>query len=344
MVLDALGSILRYYAKFAFDIDQRSGEDIRRDVQGWMRHATLGAPRPDRADDRPSTGVFSRDWKSIVQFFGETRRDERKYVVRALDDMRSVVWSFVSAVHQVVIDGHEESRVANDHLGRMRVAVESNSTDLIKREAMAVVSVMEQLMENRKERQRAQFALLAEKLKSLGRELEDARRESVLDPLTGLANRKAFDEYVTRSIELHSLLGQPASIMMIDVDNFKFVNDTFGHPTGDAVLRQISNVLSRTFLRRVDFVCRFGGDEFAIILQETKVENARLLAERLRRQVQELHAYDVPEGMEAPPLTLSIGVAELGVGDNAESWIRRADSALYVSKRSGRDTISTAAA
>jgi diguanylate cyclase (GGDEF)-like protein len=213
---------------------------------------------------------------------------------------------------------------------------------------------MEQLMAHRKERQREQFAVLADKLKNLGRELEDARRESALDPLTGLANRKAFDEYITRSIELHSLLGQPASLMMIDVDNFKSINDTYGHTAGDTALRQIANVLSKTFLRRVDFVCRYGGDEFAVILQETKLANAQLLAERLRRQVQELRPIEVlpVEGSEkeeddsadpaSPQITLSIGVAELTIGDNAVTWIKRSDSALYQSKRAGRDTVSAA--
>ncbi|MCC7324209.1 MAG: GGDEF domain-containing protein, partial [Gemmatimonadaceae bacterium] len=271
IVLDALGGLLQTYGKYAFDTDFRNGDDIRRLVHGWMLHATMGSPRPDHPADRPSAGVFYRDWKGLSQFVGETRRDESKYVTRALDDMRSVVWAFVAAIHQVVVEEHEESRIAGDHLGRMRVAVDSNSTDLIKREALAVVSVMEQLMAHRKERQRQQFAVLADKLKNLGRELEDARRESALDPLTGLANRKAFDEYISRSIELHSLLGQPASLMMIDVDNFKGINDQFGHPAGDTALRQVANVLSKTFLRRVDFVCRYGGDEFAVILQETAI-------------------------------------------------------------------------
>jgi len=356
IVLDALGSLLQQYGKYAFDTDSRSADEIRRLVHAWMLHATMGAPRPDQVDDRPSAGVFYRDWKGLSHFVTETRRDESKYVVRALDDMRSVVWAFVAAIHQVVVEEHEESRIAGDHLGRMKVAVASNSTDLIKREALAVVSVMEQLMEHRKERQRQQFAVLADKLKHLGRELEDARRESTLDPLTGLANRKAFDEYITRSIELHSLLGQPATLMMIDVDNFKAINDAYGHPAGDLALRQVANVLSKTFLRRVDFVCRYGGDEFAVILQETKLGNAQLLAERLRRQVQEMRPLEgiaqggdaaAPDGeeerSELPQLTLSIGVAELIVGDDAVAWVKRADGALYQSKRSGRDTVSAAA-
>ncbi|MBK6486526.1 MAG: GGDEF domain-containing protein [Gemmatimonadetes bacterium] len=354
IVLDALGTLLQYYGQHAFDTDRRSGDETRRLVHGWMLHATMGAPRPGSPDDRPSAGIFYRDWKALANFLGESRRDESKYVVRALDDMRSVVWSFVAAIHQVVVEEQEETRVTGDHLGRMRAAVESNSTDLIKREALNVVGVMEQLMAHRKERQQEQFAVLADKLKNLGRELEDARRESALDPLTTLANRKAFDEYITRSIELHSLLGQPASLMMIDVDNFKSINDTYGHTAGDTALREISNVLAKTFLRRVDFVCRYGGDEFAVILQETKVGNAQLLAERLRRQVQDLRPIDTlpveaattttEDGEETPPpqVTLSIGVAELTVGDNATAWIKRADAALYQSKRAGRDTVSAA--
>jgi hypothetical protein len=98
-----------------------------------MLHATMGAPRPGSPDDRPSAGIFYRDWKALANFLGESRRDESKYVVRALDDMRSVVWSFVAAIHQVVVEEQEETRVTGDHLGRMRAAVESNSTDLIKR-------------------------------------------------------------------------------------------------------------------------------------------------------------------------------------------------------------------
>lgn len=358
IVLDALGSFLQVYGKYAFETDLRSAEEVRRLTHAWMLHATMGAPRPDHTQDRPSAGVFYRDWKGLSQFFGETRRDESKYVNRALEDLRSVVWAFVAAIHQVVVEEHEESRVAGDHLGRMRVAVDSNSTDLIKREALAVVSVMEQLMAHRKERQRQQFAVLADKLKHLGRELEDARRESAHDPLTGLPNRKSFDEYISRSIELHSLLGQPASLMMIDVDNFKRINDTFGHTTGDLALRQVANVLAKTFLRRVDFVCRYGGDEFAVILQETNLSNAQLLAERLRRQAQELRPIEVEAtetaqasaqgaGESLPPgpqVTLSIGVAELAIGDTAVQWIKRADGALYQSKRAGRDTVSAAPA
>ena len=97
IVLDALGAMLQTYGKYAFDTDFKNGDEIRRLVHSWMLHATMGAPRPDHTNDRPSAGVFYRDWKGLQQFIGETRRDESKYVTRALDDMRSVVWAFVAA-------------------------------------------------------------------------------------------------------------------------------------------------------------------------------------------------------------------------------------------------------
>lgn len=354
LVLDALSSILQHYGKQAYDTDQRTADEIRGAVHGWMLHASMGAPRPGREDDRPTAGVFYRDWKGLTQFFAEQRRDESRYVVHALDDLRSVVWAFIGAAHQVVVEEQTESRIATDHLHRMRTAVEGNATDVIKREALAVVAVMEQLLTHRRKRQSEQYALLANKLRKISRELEDARRESAQDPLTGLANRKAFDEYITRSIELHSLLGQPACVMMIDVDHFKLVNDTLGHPVGDAVLRQIADLLSRTFLRRVDFVCRYGGDEFAVILQETSLENALPLAERLRQKVHDIPVVGLPAGgratnpdegtQAAPRLSFSIGVAQLTIGDDAVSWIQRADVALYNAKHAGRDTIASAVA
>jgi diguanylate cyclase (GGDEF)-like protein len=339
IVLDAITNLLHLYGKYAFDTELRTGDEVRTTMQAWRMHAGVGGPRPDHPDDKSGTGVFYRDWKGLTQGFNEARRDESRYVTRVLDDFREMTWAFVSAVHTVVVEEAEESKIATNQMSRMRVAVDSNSTDLMKREALAVVGVMEKLIEHRKERQREQFASLADKLKNLGRELEDARRESSIDGLSGLHNRKSFDDYVSRSIELHTLLGKPGCLMMIDMDRFKGINDTYGHPVGDAAIRQISNCLSKTFLRRVDFVARYGGDEFAVILQETTAENAAMLAERLRKAVAELPPLEVAAAIEPPKLTLTIGIGEITLGDSSFDWIKRADSALYHAKRAGRDCV-----
>ncbi len=339
IVLDAVSNLLQFYAKYAFDTELKTGDEIRAATQAWRMHAVVGAQRPDHHDDKAAAGVFYRDWKGLVHFFNDQRRDEARYVTRVLQDFREITWAFVGAIHTVVVEEAEESRIAMNQMNRMRVAVDSNSTDLMKREALAAVSVMEKLIEHRKERQQEQFASLADKLKNLGRELDDARRESSTDGLTGLHNRKAFDDYITRSIELHTLLGKPGCLMMVDIDHFKQINDSHGHPVGDAAIRQVANCLSKTFLRRVDFVSRYGGDEFAIILQETAADNAAMLGDRLRKAVSELPPLEVAPGAVPPQLTLTIGIAQMAPGDTSFDWIKRADGALYQAKRGGRDRV-----
>jgi diguanylate cyclase (GGDEF)-like protein len=342
VVMDALGGVLQLYGQHAFDTDLQTGDEIRAIVRRWMLHATMGAASPTATTERPAGGVTSRDWKGLLRFFGTTRRDETAYVHRALKDLRESIWAFVSGLHQLVLEEHEEGKVAQEHIGRVKAACASQDTDYLRRETMAAVSVMEKLLENRKERQRHQFSVLADKLKDLGQELEDARRESALDGLTGLPNRKAFDDYITRSIELHSLTVKPTSLLLIDVDNFKAINDTYGHPVGDDALRHVTRALSRTILRKMDFVCRLGGDEFAVIVQETGIDGARVLGEKLRRSLSEVLASR--KGAEpAPDYTISVGVAELELGDNTLSWTNRADQALYDAKRLGRNQVASSA-
>ena len=245
----------------------------------------MGAFRRLLVEDERSGGQPGRRGleAGLLRFFGTTRRDEAAYVNRAQNNLRESIWAFVSGLHQLVVEEHEEDKIVQDHISRVRAAVTSQDTGQLKRETMAAVSAMESLMESRRERQREQFSQLAGQLKDLGRELEDARKESALDGLTRLPNRKAFDDYITRSVELHSLMGRSASLLMVDDDNLKVINDTNGHTVGDDALRQVTRALSRTILRKVDFVCRLGGDEFAVILQETDARDALALGEKLRR-------------------------------------------------------------
>jgi GGDEF domain-containing protein len=120
------------------------------------------------------------------------------------------------------------------------------------------VLAVSQTVEERRKRQREQMDVLGAQVRSLGTELESARRESETDPLTRLFNRKALDEYLARSVELYRAFGHETCLLLIDVDRFKTINDSLGHVTGDEVLRKVSDSVMRTFLRKNDFVARFG--------------------------------------------------------------------------------------
>ncbi|MFN8637706.1 MAG: diguanylate cyclase [Chloroflexota bacterium] len=171
---------------------------------------------------------------------------------------------------------------------------------------------------------------------------EQTQRLAVTDPLTGLSNHRFFREALAMEIARASRLGYALGFLMIDVDNFKRVNDTFGHPVGDDVLRSIAQVL-RTNLRQTDVAARYGGEEFAIILPGLGPRGVRAVGEKLRRAVRALQPL-VTEG--AAPFHVSISVGGVSAAHpnlNAVDLVRVADSALYAAKRQGRDSVCVAA-
>jgi len=160
------------------------------------------------------------------------------------------------------------------------------------------------------------------------------------DPLTGVANRRTFDEQLGREWRRAARSDAPLSLLMIDIDAFKRYNDTFGHQQGDQALRQVAEVLQGVARRAGDWVARYGGEEFAVLLAGTDVTAAAVVAERLRRGVEAL-AINSPNSPVAPQVTVSIGVASSTVrpGTEVEQLVALADAALYDAKRAGRNCV-----
>lgn len=172
--------------------------------------------------------------------------------------------------------------------------------------------------------------------------LEEALREQArTDALTGLLNRRAFLDTSCAELQRAARHHYPVSLMMVDIDRFKRVNDTHGHPVGDAVIRALARVCSQT-VRSSDLCARMGGEEFALLLPHTEELGALELAERLREAV----AAVAVAGRQAVAVhfTVSIGVARWERGEPLEVLLQRADDALYVSKNDGRDRVTAAQA
>lgn len=155
------------------------------------------------------------------------------------------------------------------------------------------------------------------------------------DPVTGISNRAAMDAMLQREVDLAQRYISPLSLIMLDCDRFKDINDSFGHIAGDSVLRELVNCLSDC-IRRSDIVFRYGGEEFTVVLSNTEKSGARLLAERIRRAV-ENHEFRCADHMLH--LTVSVGVAELDAGDDMYRLLDKADRALYHAKESGRNRV-----
>ncbi|KQX41468.1 MULTISPECIES: PleD family two-component system response regulator [unclassified Ensifer] len=166
---------------------------------------------------------------------------------------------------------------------------------------------------------------------------------AVTDGLTGLHNRRYFDTHLKLLMDRAAARGRPLSICMTDIDRFKQVNDTYGHDVGDEVLREFANRI-RTTVRGADLACRFGGEEFIVVMPDTSAEMAAGVAERLRTIIESL-PFAIPQADGPLKVTASMGIATLRPGsDTAEALLKRADTALYQAKHEGRNRVVAAAA
>jgi diguanylate cyclase (GGDEF)-like protein len=165
-----------------------------------------------------------------------------------------------------------------------------------------------------------------------------ALQSALRDPLTDTGNRIAMSQSLQREVDLARRSLLPLSVLMLDIDHFKTINDRFGHATGDEVLKAVAAALKGS-LRNIDMIFRYGGEEFLVLLANTSREAAQLVGERLRLAVLGLQYLEEGRALE---LSISLGCATLLPGESSESLQRRADSALYVSKREGRNRLSMA--
>jgi diguanylate cyclase (GGDEF)-like protein len=176
-----------------------------------------------------------------------------------------------------------------------------------------------------------------------GRMFESTERESLSDPLTGLANRRFFQEILLRELRRAQRGNQAMSLIIADIDHFKGVNDTYGHNVGDEVLEQVGSIMLSS-VRATDFVIRYGGEEFVVLMPETRLPDALQVANKLRKTIGDT----ILESTSRPGMTLKVtisgGVASFPLdGQTGEQLILRADRALYWAKENGRNRIATMA-
>ena len=258
LVLDALGGVLTALARYPIDLPDRPGEESAGAIERWQRHATLGYAITEGNGTR-SVGVNDRDWGGVVRAVTEQRRDEHQYVESSISELREALWSCVETVHKAVKIDHTADASTDTEMDRAKNALKRMQTGSIKQEVLGAVLSIEGALQARRDQQQEQYVSLATKLDRMGKQLEEARKESTTDPLTGIGNRKLFDMMGPRAVQMFALGRQPVVLLMIDLDKLKLVNDMYGHQAGDAAIANLGGALAKVFLRQSDVLCRYGG-------------------------------------------------------------------------------------
>ncbi len=339
--VDTVAAMLYILGRYATDLEEMSADAVRLRCDVWARHVLTGSDPPPGSNANQSAGQGAsqssgRQWGGVRDFTAQICLGQQTRT----NEMRQALWKMLQSLRTALEQDTSDQHEVDTQLTRLTQAIASNSIESLSKEVQDTVDLVRRAAKERHRYQNAQIGELAERLSALRLELAEARKEMALYPMTRLYNRASFDQHLSKTLELCHRSAQDACLLIADIDRFKVINDTYGHPTGDTVIRLVSGVLVRTFPRKNDFVARYAGDEFAVILAETSLDNGQTLAQRLMEAVRS-QTVTTETGAKGR-ITLSVGVAALRRSDTAASWLARADAALYRAKQGGRDQFSIA--
>lgn len=307
----------------------------------WYDYAAGGSPElKSQLDELTAKGGLLGQERTRELFVAHLAQRDDGPTLEALNQ--------VLGLTQAVSRSTAMARQANDELGRSLSTFETRLSDPPEPQALgnAVVDMRQASAQTHQSIQQVSVLLAQHsgEIERLRGELQQARQEAELDGLTQLLNRRAFDRAVSDCLAQVGT-GQPcrACLLLLDVDNFKQINDGYGHTFGDEVLRAMARVL-RAVAAPGDSVARFGGDEFALLLRMHRLDEAHALAERLRNQVANARVRNAQGDELRGQVTISVGAAEWVAGEDGTQWLQRADTALYKAKRGGRNRVEWATA
>ncbi len=331
--IDTLSCIIRAMGDLSFSIDGELDVDLFQGLcEQYACHVENGAAVA--AHEIPMTPDGTRQWSNVRHFYIDRRTHEQTFVNERIGDYRDIVKDLVAGLKRIGQRDKDTETGIRRYLEAVENAVDVGNVDEIKSVVSDTITNVTDIFSQQKAAYETQIQELNKRMSCLRDDLNQATEKMQRDALTETFNRGAFDAAITRALNTHFILGQPVTLVLVDLDDFKAVNDNHGHAAGDEVLRQVGEALARSFIRRNDFVARFGGDEFAVILTDTTATNATVLLERFMDNIQKII---VPGEEHDRPIGCSIGYTELNDNDSVTTAIERADAGLYDAKRAGRN-------
>ncbi len=253
-----------------------------------------------------------------------------------IEDIRAELLAMTAQVIGSLVDIAGKTSLANRAVAAQidRLAESSRPAEVIEAATAILAETRQFVTESRG--LESELLSSVEEMQKLKKELSNAKREASMDSLTGLYNRRSFDRRLQELITAAQGRQDSFCLLLLDIDRFKRVNDSFGHIVGDRVLSEFAKQISK-LTRRSDFLARYGGEEFAILLPNTRLTNAFTVAENVRGTLELVRLRRSNSGECLGAVTVSVGVACHRLGETADALIGRCDQALYRAKRLGRN-------
>lgn len=272
----------------------------------------------------------------LRQFFNAHRIDETTYYLHAFEDFKKIIWEFADQLKEEFKDQKHNDQLINGQFKELRDAVESNSIDKLREKSKEFISKYVEVQNKKDMNKQKRMNSIKKNLNQFKKKLTEAQHTMNHDHLTGAYNRRFFEDQV-RSFATTVDMGDNKSVMMIlDIDHFKKINDTYGHDIGDFVLKECVATIKKLFTRENDVIARLGGEEFSIFLpdysMDMAIKKAEDVLETIRKQV-------FVHGEHQIKFTVSIGLSDWRVNDQLELIFKRCDLALYEAKNTGRNKL-----
>ncbi|OFZ29311.1 MAG: diguanylate cyclase [Bdellovibrionales bacterium RIFCSPHIGHO2_01_FULL_40_29] len=270
----------------------------------------------------------------IRQFFSSYRIDEYSYIQNTFDDFKRIVWDFADQLSEDIEFENSKDKTLASQLQDLKEAVEANSIESLRLRSREFINSYMQYQSQKNEMRQKRMVSVKKNLETIKKQLVVANTNLARDHLTSAHNRKSCDEYINKLIQLSPISQSPTSLILMDIDFFKKINDSYGHDIGDYVLKECVRILQEVFNREGEMVARIGGEEFVVILPthslELAVQRADIVQKRIREESFIQDKFEIR-------FTVSMGIAQLIESESAADWLKRADTALYQSKNSGRN-------
>lgn len=311
-----LADVLRCLGEYAFDIPSRRAGETRDQFHQLALDVQAG------------------DLSRVKSFTGDHRREEQQFVHHRMNDLCDLTWILIGGLSQLTQHNAAADLTLSNRVESISSLLLKDAHSIDFQTLKETLQFLTQIIEERERYHQSTLQGLQEQVQVVMSELEQARHENSTDALTQLFNRSAFESHLKGTVELNLLFKHSAVMILMDIDHFKAINDTYGHQAGDEVLKAVAERLVSVCKRRGDFVARYGGEEFAVIMRDTNLHEVTKIAQRIIDTVKREPVSLTAENAVA--VTVSLGVSELQTGETADQWFIRTDELLYKAKHTGR--------